>query len=82
MQRYRTGEPSQMPWAMRAAYYIPPGMAAPLIDVVDHPNKKKLFKLPDIFLATFTKYLLWPPVFGDQGAQRLCFMRTKECRHA
>ena len=53
-------------------------MAAPLIDVVDHHQKKKLFKSPDIFLAPFTKYLLWPPVFGDQGAQSLCFMHNKE----
>ena len=63
---------------MCVAYYIPPGMAAPLIDVVDHPQKKKLFKSPDICLAPFTKYFVWPPVFGDQGAQSLCFMHNKE----
>ena len=80
VQRYRTGEPSQMPWAMCAAYYIPPGMAAPLVDVVDHPQKKKVFKSPDILLAPFTKYLLWPPVFGDQWAQSLCFMHNKDFR--
>ena len=78
VQSNRTGEPSQMRWAMCVAYYIPPGLAAQLIDVVDHPQKKKLFKSPDIFLAPFTKYFLWPPAFGDQGGQSLCFTHNKD----
>jgi hypothetical protein len=41
-------------------------------------RRKKQFKSLDIFLAPFTKYLLWPPVIGDQGAQSLCFMHNKE----
>ena len=57
VQRYGTCEPSQIRWAMCVAYYISPGMAAPLIDVVDHPQKKKLFKSPDIFLAPFAQVL-------------------------
>ena len=40
MQMYKTGDPNQMPRAMSAAHYIPPSMATPLIDVVDHPQKK------------------------------------------
>ena len=68
-----------MRWAMRVAYYSPPGMAAQLIHVVDHPRKKQLFKSPEICLAPFTKYFcLWPPAFGDQGAQSLCFMHNKD----
>ena len=77
-QSYRAAEPSQMRWAMCVAYYIPPGMAAQLIHVVDHPRKNKLFKSLDVFLAPFTKYLLWPPAFGDQGAQSLCFTHKKD----
>ena len=46
--------------------------------MVDDPQKKKLFKSLDIFLAPFTKYFVWAPVFGDQGAQSLCFMHNKE----
>ena len=41
VQSYRTGEFSQMRWAMCVAYYIPPGMAAQLIDVVDHLRRQK-----------------------------------------
>ena len=78
MRSYRAAEPSQMRWATCVAYYIPPGMAAQRIDVVDHPQKNKLFKSPDIFLAPFSKCLLWPPAFGDQGAQSLCFTHNKD----
>ena len=67
-----------MPWAMCVAYYIPPGMAAQLIYVVDHPRKKKLFKSHDVFLAPFTKYLLWPPAFGDKRGQSLCFTHNTD----
>ena len=59
------------------AYYIPPGMAAQLLDVVDRPQKKKLFKSLDVFFAPFTKYFMWPPAFGDQGAQSLCFTERR-----
>ena len=52
-------------------------MAAQLIDVVDSANKN-MFKSPDIFLAPFTKYFLWPPAFGDQGKQSLCFTHKKD----
>ena len=37
-----------------------------------------MFKSPDIFLAPFTKYFLWPPAFGDQGTQSLCFTYKKD----
>ena len=37
-----------------------------------------MFKLFDIFLAPFTKYFLWPPAFGDQGKQSLCFTHKKD----
>ena len=39
-----------------------------------------MFKSPDIFLAPFTKYFLWPPAFGDQGKQSLCFTHKKDLR--
>jgi len=77
-QSYRAAEPSQMRWAMCVAYYIRPGVEAQLIHVVDHPRQKKLFKSPDVFLAPFTKYLLWPPACGDQGAQSLCSTHKKD----
>ena len=64
--------------AMRVAYYFFPGLAAQFIDVVCRPQKKKLFKSPDIFLAPYTKYFLWPPAFGDQGGQSLCFTHNKD----
>ena len=41
-------------------------------------GRKKLFKSPDVFLAPFTNYLLWPPAFGDQGAQSLCFTHNMD----
>ena len=40
VQTMRHGTTSQMRWAMCVAYYVPPGMAAQLIDVVDSANKK------------------------------------------
>ena len=40
-------------------------------------GRKKLFTSPDVFLASFTMYCFWPPVFGDQGAQSLCFTHNK-----
>ena len=40
VQTMRQGTTSQMRWAMCVAYYMPPGMAAQLIDVVDSANKK------------------------------------------
>ena len=60
------------------AYYIPPGRAALLIDLVDDKHKKHVFRSPDAFLAPFTQYCLWPPAFGDQGEQSLCFTHSKE----
>ena len=78
VQTMRHGTTSQMRWAMCVAYYVPPGMAAQLIDVVDSANKKNMFKSPDVFLAPFTKYFLWPPAFGDQGKQSLCFTHKKD----
>ena len=44
-QSYRAAEPSQMRWFMCVAYYIPPGMAAQLIDVVDRPRKKQVVQV-------------------------------------
>ena len=41
-------------------------------------RRKKLFKSPHIFLEPFTKYLLWPPAVGEQGAQSLCFTHNKD----
>ena len=77
VQTMRHGTTSQMRWAMCVAYYVPPGMAAQLIDVVDSANKN-MFKSLDIFLEPFTKYFLWPPAFGDQGKQSLCFTHKKD----
>ena len=65
---------------MCVAYDIPPGMAAQPTHVADHPRKKKLFKSLDVFLAPFTKFLLWPPACGDQGAQSLCFTHKEDLR--
>ena len=74
----RTRPDRQMRWAMCVAYYVPPGMAAQLLDVVWSAKKKHMFKSPDIFLAPFTKYFLWPPAFGDQGKQSLCFTHKED----
>ena len=41
VQTMRPDTTSQMHWAMCVAYYVPPGMAAQLIDVVDSANIKK-----------------------------------------
>ena len=78
VQSSKTSKLSQMRWAMCVAYYIPPVMAALLIDVVDNTQKMKLFKTLDAFLEPFTKYFLWPPAFGDQGGQSLCFTHNKD----
>ena len=36
-----------------------------------------MLKSPDALLEPFTKYFLWPPAFGDQGDQSLCFTHNK-----
>ena len=67
-----------MRWAMCVACYVPPGMAAQLIDSVENTMNKNIFKSPDVFLQPFTKYFLWPPAFGDQGKQSCRFTHKKD----
>jgi hypothetical protein len=78
VQTFKTRKSSRMRWAMSVAYYVPPGMAAQLIGVVSKPERRNVFKSPDTFLEPFTKYFLWPPAFGDQGQQSLCFSHKQD----
>ena len=78
VQTFKTRKSSQMRRAMCVAYYVPPGMAAQLIGVVSKPERRNVFKSLDTFLEPFTKYFLWPPAFGDQGKQSLCFTHQKD----
>ena len=74
----RAGVVNEMRWAMCVAYYIPAGMGAQLLKVVQTTTKKNVFKSPDVFLQPFTKYFLWPPAFGDQGEHSCCFTHKKD----
>lgn len=65
-----------MRWSMCVAYVVPPGFAKRLCADVDQCRKKNL-KSPDVWLAHYTKYFLWPPAFGDQGLRSQCF--TDSC---
>ena len=57
----KNGKLYEMRWAMCVAYYVPPGMAAMLVCVVENTAKGHVFKSPDAFLRRFVKYFLWPP---------------------
>ena len=77
-QRVAKAKPhDEMKWAMCVAYWIPPGMATHLCDLVSKAARKT-FRSPDIWLAPLTKYFLWPPAFGDQGAESQCFTHASE----
>ena len=66
-----------MRWSMCVAYVVPPGFAKQLCDSVSGCNGR-LLKSPDIWLAPYTKYFLWPPAFGDQGGDSQCFTEIRE----
>jgi hypothetical protein len=66
-----TRDGSKMRWIMACAYYLPPGMAQSLVDYVDTTTKKTL-KSPDNWLNTFATHCIFPPPFGDQGAESQC----------
>ena len=66
-----------MRWSMCVAYVVPPGFAKQLCDSVSG-CKGRLLKSPDIWLAPYTKYFLWPPAFGDQGGDSQCFTEIRE----
>ena len=66
-----------MRWSMCVAYVVPPGFAKQLCDDV-RGCKGYLLKSPDIWLAPYTKYFLWPPAFGDQGGDSQCFTEIRE----
>ena len=66
-----------MRWSMCVAYVVPPGFAKQLCDDVCG-CKGHLLKSPDIWLARYTKYFLWPPAFGDQGDDSQCFTEIRE----
>ena len=66
-----------MRWSMCVAYVVPPGFAKQLCDDV-RGCKGHLLKSPDIWLAPYTKYFLWPPAFGDQGDGSQCFIEIRE----
>jgi hypothetical protein len=61
----------EMRWSMCVAYFVPPGMASRLCNHVQQAKGKSL-RSPDIWLAPYTKYFLWPPAFGDQGGESQC----------
>ena len=62
---------------MCVAYIVPPGFAAKLCADVDRCRGRTL-KSPDIWLAHYAKYCLWPPAFGDQGNDSQCYTDSKE----
>ena len=66
-----------MRWSMCVAYVVPPGFAKQLCDSVSGCNGR-LLKSPDIWLAPYTKYFLWPPAFGVQGDGSQCFIEIRE----
>ena len=62
---------------MCVAYVVPPGFASKLVDDVI-ACKGRALKSPDIWLGPYTKYFLWPPAFGDQGVDSMCFTDKRE----
>ena len=66
-----------MRWSMCVAYVVPPGLAQRLCEDV-RVCKGRVLKSPDIWLAHYTKYFLWPPAFGDQGCDSQCFTDSRE----
>ena len=62
---------------MCVAYVVPPGFAGKLCsDVLT--CKGRVLKSPDIFLAHYSKYFLWPSAFGDQGEDSQCCTDSRE----
>ena len=66
-----------MQWSMCVAYVVPPGFAKKLCNDV-HYCKGHFLKSPDMWLASYTKHLLWPPAFEDQGTTSQCFTDNRE----
>ena len=75
--RQASKQSAVMRWSMCVAYVVPPGFAKQLCDSVSGCNGR-LLKSPDIWLAPYTKYFLWPPAFGDQGGDSQCFTEIRE----
>jgi hypothetical protein len=66
----------RMKWYMAVAYYIPAGMAEALLREVYTTEKKRL-KSPDTWLNNFATHFVWPPPFGDQGAESQCLTTSE-----
>jgi hypothetical protein len=66
----------RMKWYMAVAYYVPAGMAEALLREV-YTTEKKLLKSPDTWLNSFATHFVWPPAFGDQGAESQCLTASE-----
>jgi hypothetical protein len=66
----------RMKWYMAVAYYVPAGMAEALLREV-YTTEKKLLRSPDTWLNRFATHFVWPPPFGDQGAESQCLTASE-----